>query len=174
MGAQRDSRVIEALKIGAHISRMENTVTEQLRVERVHAMPADLLRRVNARFPDHQWEATNAARFCDDAANVLLVANRGDLLCGLLVAYRLRCLDGRRAQLFIDEVDVHEDSWRRGVGRAMLAIALQIAREMDAGEVWVQTHASNAPAVALYRAVGGVQEDPDETIVSFAFNIESS
>jgi len=146
-------------------------VTEQVRVERVHAMPADLLSRVNARFPDHQWEATNATRFCDDAANVLLVAYRGDLLCGLLVAYRLHCLDGRRAQLFIDEVDVHEDSWRRGIGRAMVSATLHIARQMGADEVWVQTHASNAPAVALYRAVGGSQEDPDETIVSFVFNI---
>lgn len=149
-------------------------MTEQLRVERVHAMPADLLGRVNARFPDHRWEATNAARFCADAANVLLVAYRGDLLCGLLVAYRLRCLDGRRAQVFIDEVDVHEDSWRRGIGRAMVSAILDIAREMGADEAWVQTHAANAPAVALYRAVGGVQEEPDETIVSFALNVEGS
>ncbi len=144
-------------------------MTETMRVERVDAMPADLLSRVNARFPDHQWEATSAARFCA-AANVLLLAYRGEMLCGLLIAYRLQCLDGRRAQLFIDEVDVHEDSQRRGVGRAMLASVMQIAREMDAGEAWVQTHASNAPAVGLYRAVGGVQEDPDETIVSFAFD----
>ncbi|MDQ6908064.1 MAG: GNAT family N-acetyltransferase [Chloroflexota bacterium] len=136
-------------------------MAEQARVERVHAMPADLLSRVNACFPDHQWEATNATRFCDDAANVLLVA------------YRLQCLDGRRAQLFIDEVDVHEDSWRRGIGRAMVSATLHIAREMDADEAWVQTHASNAPAVALYHAVGGSQEDPDETIVSFVFRIEA-
>ncbi len=144
---------------------------EQVRVERVHAMPADLLGRVNARFPDHRWEATSAARFCDDAANVLLIAYRGDTLCGVLIAYRLQCLDGRRAQVFIDEVDVHEDSWRRGVGRAMLAAIMHIARETDAAEVWVQTHASNAPAVGLYRAVGGIPEDPDETIVSFVFKI---
>ncbi|MDQ6601423.1 MAG: GNAT family N-acetyltransferase [Chloroflexota bacterium] len=149
-------------------------MTESVRVERMHAMPAALLNRVNVRFPDHQWEATNAARFCEDATNVLLLAYRGDTLCGLLIAYRLQCLDGRRAQLFIDEVDVHEDSWRRGVGRAMLASIMQIAREMDAGEVWVQTHASNAPAVGLYRAVGGVPEDSDETIVSFAFEISHS
>ncbi len=146
-------------------------MTERVRVERVHAMPADLLHQVNARFPDHQWEATNAARFCDDAANVLLIAYRGDTLCGMLIAYRLQCLDGRRAQVFIDEVDVHEDSWRRGIGRAMLAAIMHIAREMDAAEVWVQTHASNAPAVGLYRAVGGIPEDPDETIVSFVFKI---
>ncbi len=142
-----------------------------MRVERVRAMPADLLSRVNARFPDHRWEATSAARFCDDAANVLLIAYRGDTLCGMLIAYRLQCLDGRRAQVFIDEVDVHEDSWRRGIGRAMLATTMRIAREMDAAEVWVQTHASNAPAVGLYRVVGGIPEDPDETIVSFVFRI---
>jgi len=157
-----------------HVAPVEDTVTESVRVERVDAMPAALLNRVNARFPDHQWEAASAARFCADAANVLLLAYRGEMLCGLLIAYRLQCLDGRRAQLFIDEVDVHEDSWRRGVGRAMLASIMQIAREMDAGEVWVQTHASNAPAVGLYRAVGGVPEDPDETIVSFGFKISHS
>jgi ribosomal protein S18 acetylase RimI-like enzyme len=153
------------------LRRWKHTVTEQMRVERVRAMPADLLSRVNARFPDHRWEATSAARFCDDAANVLLIAYRGDTLCGMLIAYRLQCLDGRRAQVFIDEVDVHEDSWRRGIGRAMLATTMRIAREMDAAEVWVQTHASNAPAVGLYRAVGGIPEDPDETIVSFVFRI---
>ncbi|MDQ2787502.1 MAG: GNAT family N-acetyltransferase [Chloroflexota bacterium] len=137
-------------------------------------MSADLLSRVNARFPDHRWEATNAARFCADAANVLLIAYRSDLLCGLLIAYRLQCLDERRAQVFIDEVDVHEDSWRRGIGRAMLSAALRIAREMGADEAWVQTHAANVPAVGLYRAVGGIQEYSDEAIVSFVFNIEGS
>lgn len=144
---------------------------ESVRVERVHAMSANLLNQVNARFPDHEWEATSAARFCDAAANVLLVAYRGDTLCGVLVAYHLQCLDGRGAQVFIDEVDVHKDSWRRGIGRAMLSTALLIAREMGAGEVWVQTEASNGPAVGLYRAVGGIQECSDETIVSFIFKI---
>lgn len=147
-------------------------MVEQVRVARVQAMSAELLSQVNARFPDHQWEATSAARFCADAANLLLVAYRGETLCGVLIAYRLQTLDERRAQLFIDEVDVHEDSWRRGIGRAMMTAALQIAREKGAGEAWVQTNASNIPAVGLYRAVGGIPEDPDETIVSFAFEIQ--
>jgi len=146
-------------------------MTEPVRVERVRAMSADLLERVNRRFPDHEWEATNASRFCADDANLLLVAYRGDLPCGLLIAYRLQCLDERRAQLFIDEVDVHEDSRRRGIGRMMLSATMQIAQEMGASEVWVQTHASNVPAVGLYRAVGGIPEDPGETILSFAFEI---
>jgi len=150
------------------------TEHEQVRVERVRAISADLLKQVGARFPGHQWEATNTMRFCDDAANVLLVAYRGETVCGVLVAYRLQCLDARGAQLFIDEVDVHEDSWRRGIGRAMLTEALHIAREIGASEAWVQTKASNVPAVGLYRAVGGVQEEPDETIVSFAFPIPVS
>ena len=116
---------------------------EQVRVERVRAISADLLVQVGARFPGHQWGATNAARFCEKAANVLLVAYRGETVCGVLVAYRLQCLDARGAQLFIDEVDVHEDSWRRGIGRAMLSEALHIAREIGVSEAWVQTGASN-------------------------------
>lgn len=150
------------------------TEREPVRIERVRAMSADLLKQVGDRFPGHQWDAMNAARFCDDTANVLLVAYRGETVCGVLVAYRLQCLDARGAQLFIDEVDVHEDSWRRDIGRAMLTEALYIAREIGASEVWVQTEASNIPAVGLYRAVGGVQEEPDETIVSFALPIPAT
>jgi len=136
-------------------------MAERVRVERVRAISADLLDRVNRRFPDHGWEAASAAHFCADDANVLLIA------------YRLRCLDERRAQLFIDEVDVHADSQRRGIGRAMLTAILRIAREMGAGEAWVQTHASNEPAVGLYHAIGGIPEDPDETILSFAFKTQA-
>jgi len=147
------------------------TMNEQVRIERARAVPADLLDRINELFPDHAWEATSAARFCADDANVLLVAYSGDTPCGLLIAYRLQCLDARRAQLFIDEVDVSEDYRRRGIGRAMMVSIIQIAREMGVGEAWVQTHAANIPALGLYRAVGGVREDPDETIVSFAFTI---
>ena len=142
---------------------------EDVRIQRVRVLSAESLGKVNACFPDHGWGEASAARFCADDANVLLIAYRGDLPCGLLVAYRLQCLDGRRAQLFIDEVDVHEGYRRRGIGRAMLSRIGQIAREMGAGEMWVQTHASNVPAVGLYRAVGGRQEDPDETILSFAW-----
>lgn len=148
-------------------------MAERVRVERVRAISADLLDRVNRRFPDHGWEAASAAHFCADDANVLLVAYRDDLPCGLLIAYRLRCLDERRAQLFIDEVDVHADSQRRGIGRAMLTAILRIAREMGAGEAWVQTHASNEPAVGLYHAIGGIPEEPDETILSFAFKTQA-
>ncbi len=144
---------------------------EPMHIERVRTISADLLSGINSRFPDHGWEATSAARFCADDANVLLIAYRGDTPCAVLVAYRLHCLDERRAQLFIDEVDVHEDSQRRGIWRAMLSAVMQIARGMDATEVWVLTHASNVPAVGLYRAAGGVPEDPDETIVSFAFKV---
>ncbi len=147
-------------------------MTEAVRVERVHAMPDDLFRRVVARFPDYGWNATNAARFCADAGSVLLLASFGETLCGVLIAYRLYCPDGRRAQLFIDAVDVHPEYWRRGVGRAMLTAVLRIAQEMGAAEAWVQTEASNIPAVGLYRAVGGVREQPDETICSFVFEIE--
>ncbi len=146
-------------------------MTEQVYIERARAISADLLNEINRRFPDHGWEATSAARFCADNANVLLIAYCGETPCGLLIAYRLHCLDERRAQLFIDEVDVQEDYRCRGIGRAMMVRVLQIAREMGVGEAWVQTHAVNIPALALYRTVGGIQEDPGETIVSLAFTV---
>ncbi len=54
---------------------------EDVRIERVRVLSAEILGRVNACFPDHRWEATSAVRFCADDANVLLIAHRGDTVC---------------------------------------------------------------------------------------------
>lgn len=59
------------------------------------------------------------------------------------------------AQLFINEVGV-ADAWQRqGIGRAVLGVLIEHARDLGCTEAWVLTADDNAAARALYTAAGG-------------------
>ena len=68
---------------------------------------------------------------------------------------------GRRGYLLyelqgseLEVVVLHALAPRRGVGRALLDGALDVAREAGCARLWLVTTNDNAPAIAFYRAVG--------------------
>ena len=71
-------------------------------------------------------------------------------LCGALVAW-----------LVGDELTIMHvataPAWRRqGVGRALMQAGIERARQVGASSVWLEVRVSNAPARAMYEALGFV------------------
>jgi len=52
------------------------------------------------------------------------------------------------------DVAVAPEARRTGIGEAMLATAVQYAREHGAEKVWLEVRAGNAPALGLYEKYG--------------------
>jgi ribosomal protein S18 acetylase RimI-like enzyme len=90
-----------------------------------------------------------AAAFLADPENVVVVGLDRGAICGMATGTVLRHPD-KPPQMFVNEVGVHEDRQRRGIGRALLATELAEARARGCSQVWVVTEAENAAARALY------------------------
>jgi GNAT superfamily N-acetyltransferase len=61
--------------------------------------------------------------------------------------------------LLLYEVDVADAHQRKGAARAMIEFVKQLAIQRGYKELWVLTEGDNAPARALYEALGGVEEN---------------
>jgi GNAT superfamily N-acetyltransferase len=145
-------------------------VESEITVERITHLDDAEVAQLNALF-ESEWERSEADRFLADPDNLLLLATCDGQWCGALYGYRLQRLDWRRAGVLIYEVDVVEPFRRRGAGRALVEASKDWAREIGAFEVWVLTEQSNAPAKALYRSAGGVEDE--ETPALFVFAIDA-
>ena len=75
------------------------------------------------------------------------------------------------AELWVNEVAVAPTHRRRGLGRAVTAALLGVGRARGCKSAWVLTNADNPPAMALYRALGGVSGEAamGDDIVGFDF-----
>lgn len=69
--------------------------------------------------------------------------------------------------LLLYSIDVAEGARRQGAGRAMVEAFKALAAERGCYEVWVATNRSNAAAMALYRAAGGISDADDEVVFAF-------
>ncbi len=63
----------------------------------------------------------------------------------------------KRPQLWINEVAVAPTHQRRGLGKAVMAALLGVAKARHCTEAWVLTDRSNAAAMALYASAGGIE-----------------
>lgn len=107
---------------------------------------------------DTPLRADESAAFLADPANLLLIAFDGDHAVGMLSGTFLRHPD-KPLSLFINEVGTREGWQRQGIATALLTRALTLARARGARGTWLGTETDNAPAIALYRALGA-QELP--------------
>jgi ribosomal protein S18 acetylase RimI-like enzyme len=69
--------------------------------------------------------------------------------------------------LLLYSIDVAEAAQRQGAGRAMVEALKTLAAERGCYEMWVATNRSNAAAMALYKAAGGISDADDEVIFAF-------
>ncbi|KOT31773.1 streptothricin acetyltransferase [Streptomyces caelestis] len=87
----------------------------------------------------------------DDADSRTFVAHgaAGDLAGFAAVSY-----SGWNRRLTIEDIAVAPPHRGRGVGRALMGLAREFARERGAGHIWLEVTNINAPAIHAYRRMG--------------------
>lgn len=100
----------------------------------------------------------------------VLVAVDGDKLAGGLTAYELPMYKEDKTDMFLYELGVHPGFRRQGVAKQLIAKLIEICRERNIDELFVDAEADNLPAVKLYGAAGGKPID----VVEFTWEIWAS
>jgi aminoglycoside 6'-N-acetyltransferase I len=107
---------------------------------------------------DHAVQRDLAEAFLAEPHSLMAAALENGRIVGMASAFTYRHPD-KPLQLFINEVGVAGRCQRRGLGTALLAKLLEAARSLGVSEAWVATEVDNAPARALYRSLGGLEDD---------------
>ena len=106
--------------------------------------------------------------FLADKSNVLVAGLFDGEPVGFISAHVIDRFKDYRRKVFIYEVDVLPAFQRRGVGRAMIAKVLDIARLGRADTAFVLTNRSNSAAVGLYTASGAREVNSDDLMMEFS------
>ena len=114
-----------------------------------------------------QREAARA--FLADPRNYFLLATVDNTPAGFIRAHALAQFDTPRPQFFLYEIGVDPAFRRRGIARALIETLHDHARALGAEEDFVLTNPSNGPALALYRATGGVQDEEEAIVFTYPF-----
>ena len=83
-----------------------------------------------------------------------ILAELGDAICGFACVRLVPCVLYAEPYAELTELYVEPEFRRRGVGRALIAYAERLAHARGAGDLIIMTGLDNAPAQALYRAMG--------------------
>ncbi|MEU7049686.1 GNAT family N-acetyltransferase [Streptomyces eurythermus] len=73
----------------------------------------------------------------------------GELAGFVAVSY-----SGWNRRLTIEDIEVAPEHRGKGVGRALMGLAAEFARERGAGHIWLEVTNVNAPAIHAYRRMG--------------------
>lgn len=132
-----------------------------------------LLARIEAE--DHPEDPEAAARAPQELADSLarydalssdsvwfLIAYRAGHPAGLAVLSRVPKLDRRVGFLYVDELHILAEYRRRGIGRALMDAAIELARAQGLHGIRLLTRPEDGAARSFYEAVGG---RPSETLL---------
>lgn len=98
-----------------------------------------------------------AYRFLAVGVNEMVVAvSEGDII-GFASGTALMHPDKPTA-FFVNEIGVHEDFRRQGVGTRLLEEIIEVARARGCEGIWLGTEPDNEAALGLYRKVGGEEQ----------------
>jgi aminoglycoside 6'-N-acetyltransferase I len=111
-----------------------------------------------------------AELFLGDPRHHLAVAIDGNLVVGFASGIHYLHPDKPQPEFWINEVGVAPAHQGQGLGKALMRSLLQVAQSLGCAEAWVLTERNNAPALRLYKAIGG-DEAPDETVM-FTFRLD--
>jgi len=113
------------------------------------------------RFQGRAAGVAKLREYLGGASNLFLLAEIRGIPVGFLRAHVLERPDRIEGQLFIYDIEVAPRYRRRGIGRRLVARALQFARSELLFEAFVLTSRGNRAAAALYEATGASLEDPE-------------
>lgn len=101
-------------------------------------------------FPEDEYDGEDGDD-ADDGDSRTFVAHgaAGDLAGFVAVSY-----SGWNRRLTIEDIEVAPEHRGRGVGRALMELAVEFARERGAGHLWLEVTTVNAPAIHAYRRMG--------------------
>lgn len=123
-------------------------------------------------FPDPWGEGGLRAHLAGGAARTVVCEAAGET-----AGYLLGCVIPPEAEVF--RIAALPSARRRGVGRALLGHFLGECRARGCTDVYLEVRASNAPAIALYRAAGFCEigrrrhyyRNPTEDALLFALHL---
>ena len=127
---------------------------------------ADMLKNVAPGVFDGHLDPALTDEFITDPRHHLAIACVGDEVVGMASAVHYVHPD-KPSQMWINEVGVAPPHQRRGIGKHLLRLLLDHARQIGCGEAWVGTETENTAARRLYTAVGG----REESMVYFTFDV---
>jgi aminoglycoside 6'-N-acetyltransferase I len=135
----------------------------------LHTKDASILDHVAPDVFDDPIVPQAVQRFLDSPDHHLAVAIDEGMVVGFASAVQYVHPDKPRPELWVNEVGVSPAHQNRGLGKALMQALLEVARDAGCSEAWVLTERNNQPAMRLYKAVGG--EEEQEEIVMFSFKL---
>lgn len=127
-----------------------------------------LLQHLGEDLFDDPLHAQRTQEFLADPRHHLVVALDGDLVVGFVSAVHYVHPDKPQPELWINEVGTAETHRGRGLGKAMMAAMLDVARRLGCAEAWVLTERDNVAALKLYTACGGEEAAPETVMFNFS------
>lgn len=136
-----------------------DTIAYTIREAGIHDAPE--IARLNAAFNgSHEAAEAYAARFADETrVDFAVLALVGERAVGLANLRLVKPLFYPDCYAEITEMFVEEDFRRKGIGRALLAQAEEMARQAGARQMLILTDFYNDVAQSLYRAMGYTHYD---------------
>ncbi|MEU6707952.1 GNAT family N-acetyltransferase [Streptomyces wuyuanensis] len=98
-------------------------------------------------FPEDESDGADGGD--SGSRTVVAVGADGELAGFVAVSY-----SSWNRRLTIEDIEVAPGHRNRGVGRALMGHAVDVARECGAGHVWLEVTNVNAPAIHAYRRMG--------------------
>jgi ribosomal protein S18 acetylase RimI-like enzyme len=136
-------------------------MTDRIIIRVAQPLDAPELARLNAAFNDvYEPPEAMAARWSDATrVETPLIALAGPRAVAFAALRVVPCVFYAATYAELTELYV-EPAWRRrGIARALIALAEQLASERGAGTLTILTGDDNAPAQALYRSLGYEEGD---------------
>ena len=128
---------------------------------------ANILNHVAEKVFDDPIIESSAQEFLADPRHRLIVATDDQLVVGFVSAVIYVHPDKPAPELWINEIGVAPTHQRQGIGKALMQAILEEAKQSSCSEAWVLTDRINLPAMAMYKAAGGEESQPDPTMFTF-------
>jgi len=104
---------------------------------------------------DDRLDRSATREFLADPRHHLVVAIDANVVVGFVSAVHYVHPDKPSPELWINEVSVVPTHQGQGIGKALIAATLAVARNLGCSEAWVLTDVDNDAAMRLYESGGG-------------------